>query len=259
VTGFTTLLRKELAESWRTYRWPVVGALFAFVGLSSPLLARFLPEILKAAAGDTLGGLQLPTPTITDAVLQLQKNLGQFGAVAAIVLAMGAVANEIDRGTAAFVLVRPVGRGAFVAAKATAIAIVLASCVALAVVLGWFYTAILFAPPDPLGWLAMGVLMWLMLVAWSAITLLASAVTASAAAAAGIGVVALLGLSLVSVLPDVARLTPSGLDGPAAALAADAGSLATLGVDLWVPVVATMVLIGLATFATFLHLRRREL
>lgn len=259
MSGLGALLRKELTESWRTYRWPVVAALFAVVGLSSPLLARFLPEIVQAAAGDTLGGLQLPTPTAADAVLQLQKNLGQFGAVAAIVLAMGMVAGEIDRGTAAFVLVRPVGRGAFVAAKVIALAIVLASCVAIAVAFGWSYTAVLFAPPDPVGWLAMGVLMWLTLFAWASITLLASAVTASSAAAAGIGVVALLALSLVSVVPQLARLTPVGLDGPAAALAADAGRLMTLGADLWIPVVATIALIAAATVATWLHLRRREL
>jgi hypothetical protein len=118
---------------------------------------------------------------------------------------------------------------------------------------------VLFAPPDPIGWLAMGILMWLTLFAWASITLLASAVTASSAAAAGIGVVALLALSLVSVVPQLARLTPVGLDGPAAAVAADAGRLVTLGADLWIPVVATTALIAAATVATWLHLRRREL
>ena len=36
------------------YRLPVVGGLFLLVGLTSPLLARFLPEIIKAAGGDQL-------------------------------------------------------------------------------------------------------------------------------------------------------------------------------------------------------------
>ena len=62
------LLHKELLESWRTYRLPIVGGLFLFVGLTSPLLAKFLPEIIKAAGGDQLGNVPsrlpfLPTPS----------------------------------------------------------------------------------------------------------------------------------------------------------------------------------------------------
>jgi ABC-2 type transport system permease protein len=44
--GFAILLRKELLESWRTLRLPVVVGLFLLVGLLSPLTARFLPEII---------------------------------------------------------------------------------------------------------------------------------------------------------------------------------------------------------------------
>ena len=70
--GVSILVRKELLESWRTYRLPVVAGLFALVGLSSALLARFLPEIVKAAAGDTLATIAIPTPTAADAALQVQ-------------------------------------------------------------------------------------------------------------------------------------------------------------------------------------------
>ena len=161
MAGLAVLLRKELLESWRTYRLPVVAGLFLFVGLSSPLLARYLPEILEAAGGDQFGGLQLPTPTAADAVDQLWKNLAQFGAFAAIILAMGAVAGEKDRGTAAFVLSKTASRGGFLGAKVVAIAAVLGIGTILAVAVGWIYTAILFAPPSVPGWIALGVLAWL--------------------------------------------------------------------------------------------------
>ena len=69
------LLRKELLESWRTLRLPIVAGLFLLVGLSSPLLARFLPEIINAAAGDQLPAIPIPTPVPADAVDQLWKNL----------------------------------------------------------------------------------------------------------------------------------------------------------------------------------------
>ena len=116
MNGFRVLLRKELAEAWQTRRLPVVAGLFAVIGMLSPLTARYLPEILQAALGDQLP-VALPTPTAVDAVEQLQKNLAQLGALAAIALAMGSVSGELDRGTAALVLAQPVTRPAFLAAK----------------------------------------------------------------------------------------------------------------------------------------------
>jgi ABC-2 type transport system permease protein len=257
--GLGILLRKELLESWRTYRLPVVAGLFVLVGLSSPLLARFLPEIIEAAAGDALGAIPIPTPTAADAVDQVQKNLAQFGALAAIILAMGAVATEAERGTAAFILARPVGRGTFLAAKAIAIGLVLAVAVALAVALGWVYTAILFEPPSIDGWIALGLLAWLALAAWAALTFLASTVTGSAAAAAGLGFVALLVLSLVAAVPAIGRWTPAGLATPAATLATGSSTIGELGADLWIPVLATVTIIGLALVGATIAFRRREL
>lgn len=259
MTGLATLLRKELLESWRTMRLPVIAGLFLFVGLSSPLLARFLPEIIELAAGDLAGSIPIPPPTAADAVDQLQKNLGQFGALAAIVLAMGSVAGEIDRGTAAFVLVRPVGRSAFLVAKAVSIGLVLAVGVALAVIVAWIYTAILFEPPPIGGWVALAVLSWLGLAVWAAITFLASAVTGSAAAAAGLGFVGLLVLSIAAVVPAIALVTPAGLTAPALALATGASTPADLGLDLWSPVVASLAIVFGSMLLSGLAFRRREL
>ncbi len=176
MSGFSILLRKELAESWATRRLPVVAGLFVVVGMLSPLTARYLPEILRATLGDQLP-MALPTPTAVDAVAQLQKNLAQIGALVAIALAMGSVSGELDRGTAALVLAQPVTRPAFLAAKLTSIGLVLLLATFLAAVAAWVYTAVLFAPPPIGGWLAMTVLSWLALTAWAALTFLASAAT----------------------------------------------------------------------------------
>lgn len=258
MNGLGTLLRKELVESWRTMRLPVVLGLFLFVGLSSPLLARFLPEIIELAAGDLGTAIPIPEPTAADAVAQVQKNLAQFGALAAIVLAMGAVAGELDRGTAAFILARPVGRGGFIIAKVVALGLVLGLGVVVGVAVGWVYTAILFEPPDVAGWIWLAILSWLALAAWAAITFLASTVTGSAAAAAGLGFVGLLVLSLVAAVPAIARFTPAGLTPPAMALATGT-PIDDPGADLWWPVVATIVLIAGAVALSLMSFRRREL
>jgi ABC-2 type transport system permease protein len=256
MNGGGILFRKEILESWRTLRLPVVAGLFLLVGLSSPLLAKFLPEIIEAAAGDQLGSLPIPTPVPADAADQLWKNLAQFGALAAIVVAMGAVATERDRGTAAFVLSKTVSRGAFLGAKVAAIGAVLAISVALAVSVGWIYTAILFEPLPIAGWIAFAFMSWLGLAAWAALTFLGSAVTGSAAAAAGIGFVALLVLSIAAAVPTLGRVLPSGLAEPALALAA---GLPVDAADVLAPVIVTAGIIAAALGVSVWSFRRQEL
>jgi len=254
--GLATLLRKELLESWRTRRIPVVVLLFLFVGIISPLTARYLPDILKAALGDQATTIPIPTPTSADAVLQLQKNLGQFGALTAIVLAMGLVAAEKDRGTAGFLLTKPASRAAFLAAKLIGLGAVLGLGTMIAVGVGWAYTAILFEVLPIGGWLALGLLSWLALMAWASLTFLASTVLRSSAAAAGAGIGGLLGVSLLAVIPPVGRWLPSGLDGPALALAT--GSPFDVA-DLAAAIVGTVAIVVACVALAWAAFRRQEL
>ncbi len=257
MTGLRVILGKELREAWRTRRLPAVLVLFAVIGILSPLTARYLPEILKAALGEELP-LPIPTPMAADAVLQLQKNLGQLGAFAAIILAMGTVANEKERGTAAFLLTKPLSRRAFLGAKLAALGVVLGVATLVAVAVGWVYTAILFEPGPAGGWIALAVLTWLGLSCWAAITFLASTVLGSAAAAAGIGVLALVVVSLIAAIPAVGRFLPPGLDAPALALAT--GQTSGLAPDeLATAVLGSALLIAGAGLAAWLSFRRQEL
>jgi hypothetical protein len=87
----------------------------------------------------------------------------------------------------------------------------------------------------------MGSLVWLGLMSWAAVTFLASTGLRSAAAAAGVGIVALLGVAFLSAVPTVGRFLPFALDAsgrafatggdvePDALLAAIAGAAAIIG------------------------------
>ncbi|HET7473557.1 MAG TPA: ABC transporter permease subunit [Candidatus Limnocylindrales bacterium] len=253
MAGLRPFLRKELLEQWRTLRLPVVSVVFLLVGLSSPLLARFTPELLKAVAGDQFQ-IQLPTPTAADAVAQLAKNLGQFGALIAVLLAMGAVATEKERGTAAMVLSKPVGRGAFLASKLLAIGATLGVATAVAAVGSWFYTLVLFEPLPLAGTVAAAALQWLMLVAWAAITFVGSTLSRSSLAAAGLGIVAFVVVGIASAIPPLARFVPTGL-GPVI----HGVSLGRPVTDPWTPIVATALLIAAAGVVSWLAFRRQEL
>ena len=222
MAGLGPLLRKELLEQWRTLRLPVIAMIFLLVGLSSPLLARFTPEILKAVGGEQFT-ISIPTPTAADSIDQLAKNLGQFGGLIAVLLAMGAVATEKERGTAALLLTKPVSRAAFLVAKLVAIGLTLAVSVAVAT-------------------------------AGASITFVGSTLTRSALAAAGLGIVAFIVVGILGVVPNVGRFLPTGLGGPGRALA-----LGVPGPDPVVPTLATLALIGVAIFSAWIAFRRQEL
>ena len=114
----------------------------------------------------------IPTPTVADAITQYVKNMSQFGILLALLMTMGVVVQEKERGTAAFFLTRPVSRETFLLAKFAALAVVFIVSLALAAIGCWYYTWVLFAP---LAWgpfLALNGLMLVVFLVYMALALL---------------------------------------------------------------------------------------
>jgi ABC-2 type transport system permease protein len=254
MTGVRVLLLKELSEQWRTMRMLVVGAVFLAFGILSPLTARYMPELIRSLGGSQFAGVVIAPPAVADAVAQFVKNVGGTAGLAAVLLAMGSVASEKERGTAAFVLSRPAGRDAFVLAKLVAVAVTLGLSMLVAGLAAYIYTVMLFEAPSAMGWLVMCVLLWLGQVALAAITVLASTLSTSVALAGGIGFLAYVALSALGAFPVVAAWTPQGLNGPATAAA-----LGQPVVDVASPLVGTLLLIVVPAGLACAILRRQEL
>jgi ABC-2 type transport system permease protein len=254
VIGLGPLVAKELREQWRTRRVVVVVVVFAALAIGSAVLARYTAELIES-----LGGLpfdvEVPPPKTADAVDQFLKNLGQAGILTAILLAMGSVATEKERGTAALILSKPASRAAFLASKLVAIGATLGIGLVAASVIGYAYTAMLFDAPSAGGWAAMTALLLVALVAYASLTFLGSTLTRSALAAAAIGIGGMIVLAVVSVLPNVAPYTPAGLSGaPARALA--------LGTDpgpLVGPLLANLAIIVALFALAWVAFRNQEL
>jgi len=253
VIGLGPLLRKELLEQWRTRRMLVVAIVFTAFGIGSPFLARYTPELVKALAGDQLE-IIIPPPTVRDAADQFLKNLGQAGILTAVLLAMGSVAVEKERGTAALLLSKPASRAAYLLAKMLGITATLGVSLAIAAVGGFAYTAFLFETLSPVNWAAMTGLLLLMLVVYAALTFLGSTLTKSSIAAAGIGVGGMILVAIIGVLPGVGPYTPGGLSSPAMALAlgTDAGNV--IG-----PLLTNLGLVAGLLAVSWLVFRRQEL
>jgi ABC-2 type transport system permease protein len=254
--GFRVLLVKELREQFRTSRLMAVAVVFVLFGILGPLTDRYMKQLLDAI-GTESGGMSflVPPPSLKGDLGQIVKNLSQFGVVCALLLAMGSVAWEKERGTAGMIMTKPASRGAFLAAKLTAISVNLGLAVVLGCGLAYLYTDLLYPTVFPFGgYVAMAAIMWWTLVVFAAITMLGSTLTRSAIAAAGLAFVAFLVLGILVTVPIIGPWSPLGLLGPASdvALGNDAGNFAG-------PLFFNIALVPALFVVTWLIFRRQEL
>lgn len=252
MNGFAALMRKDLLEQWRTFRLPAMGLVFLLFGLMSPLLAKYSPEIVEQFAGDI--EISFPTPTSKEAIDQIIRNLAQTGPIAAILLGMGVIATEKQRGTAALILTKPVTRSAFIVAKFLALMATLGTGVLLGCLAGYVYTAILFEAPAVGGYALFTFLILLSITVYAAITFLSSTALNSPLAAAGVGLAALVTTVAIAALPGIGEFMPVGLYAPARDLA-----LSRPSENVLLPVIVNLIVVTLALTLAWLSFRRQSL
>ena len=239
-------LRKELMEQWRSYRLLITAAVLVAFGLLSPLTAKYTPELMKLLPnGEEIARL-IPQPTAADAVAQYLKNISQFSVVLALLVTMGAVAYEKERGTAAMILVKPLPRWAFLAAKFTALGITFAASLVVAGAGCYYYTLVLFEPLGIGSWVILNVLLLVFVLVYVALTLMCSVLAKSQAGAGGLAFALLIVLALPGALPKVGEYLPGQLINWGAGLMAGSGAPAwpALGVSFGL-MVGALILAGL--------------
>jgi ABC-2 type transport system permease protein len=247
--NFITVFRKEMLEQWRTSRFLIVAAVFAVFGLASPLLAKFTPEMLKAIPGVPPEILSaFPTPTVVDAVAQYVKNMSQFGILLALLMTMGVVVQEKERGTAAFFLTRPVSRETFLLAKFAALTVTFIVSLALAAIGCWCYTLVLF---EPLAWgpfLALNGLMLVVFLVYMALSLLGSTLARTQGIAVGLAFVALIVVGGIGSLPRLGNYFPGRLFGWGAALMTGGSDAAWPALGISLGIIAAALIIACIVF-----------
>ncbi|CAM3914554.1 ABC transporter permease [Cohnella lubricantis] len=241
------LFRKEWLELLRSYRLIWLPISFLVLGVSQPITAYFLPDILASSGGlpeDVVRSIPLPNASEV-----MAGSLQQFGTIGLLLLAlssMGAVSNERASGTAAMILVKPVSYLSFITAKWASILAISWLSFAAGYVASWYYTVTLFGsvggPSVIAGLLYFG--LWLSFVGTLAL-LFSSLLSSPAAAAFGSLALAALLQVAASSLPfeqpwNPGRLSQLAAGGLDAALS-DGGSA-------WLTVAVTATAIAAALY-----------
>lgn len=252
MSGFGTMLAKELREIVRTWRvWVTVGA-FALFGLADPVLARYTPEILASVVGDQLP-ISMPEPTVYTAWGQWAGDLAQLLALVIIAVAAASVAGEVASGTAIIPLTTPIKRAAFVLAKFCAVGILAIASLVVGTALATGVTAFLFDDLD-IGAIWTAAVVWLVLaILLIAVTMLGSCMVSSTMAAFLIGFAAYILIAIVGMWQPARAYSPAGLNEAISSLAL--GQDASLA---W-PIGTALLAAALALTAAIRAFRGREL
>jgi ABC-2 type transport system permease protein len=250
---FIPSLRKELLELWRTYRFLMLVIVVVFFGMSSPLLAKYTPEIIKMIPGGDSISLVIPTPTVADAIAQYVKNVSQFGILLALLLTMGTVVQEKEKGTAAMVLVKPLPRPTFLLTKILAIGLAFLSSLLLAALGAYYYTWILFEPINLGLWLVLNLFLWVYFLVYISLTLLFSTVSRSQAAAAGLSFGVLVLLGLLGSFGTIGEYLPSQL------MNWGAGLMAGVTTSYWPALIVSLAIIVVSLILSIFSFNKQEL
>jgi ABC-2 type transport system permease protein len=209
MSGFSTLFKKEIKEQLRTHRLLVVAGIFIFFGLATPLLLKYLPQIIQLSGEQV--PVAIPAPTSPQSLAEYAGTIGQLGLLMAVLVAMGMVANELRQGTAVMTLSKPVSRAAFVWAKLAAVSLTFLLALACASLFCFGYTVWLIGPAAALPFLQLNLLLALFLVFCLGVTLFFSSFFKSSLPAGGLAIGVLIAQALLGTVPRLGNFLPARL------------------------------------------------
>ncbi|MCJ7534814.1 MAG: YhfC family glutamic-type intramembrane protease [Anaerolineales bacterium] len=251
---FLANLRKEMLYQWRTWRVLIVCAVLLAFGIISPLLTKFTPQLLSSLEGAEMFAELIPEMTVTDSLNSHIETITQFGFILVILVGMGAVAGEKERGTASIVLSKPLSRGVFLNSKYLSQALLYLLAFIIATAAGYYYTITLFGHLDFGIFLSINGLLLLWILVMASVTLLGSTLGNSTGAAAGFSLAGAVLLLIAGSIPRIGALLPGGL-------LAWAGQLGTQSeiTNNWGAVVMSIVIITICLISALGVFERQEL
>jgi ABC-2 type transport system permease protein len=251
MSSLGALFKKEFKEQLKTYRFLIISAIFLVFGLATPLMLKYLPEILKMAGEDIV--IDIPPATAVQALTKYTDTIVQVGVLMVILITMGAISREIDKGTAAMVLSKPVSRTSFILAKLFALSASFIAALILASAACYSYTVLLLGGVHITAFIALNGLLILFFVVCISLTLLFSSIFRSQLAAGGLALVVLIGQALMVNIPKVGDYMPSGLISWGTSLISGEGA------NAWGALRISLAIIVACLYLAWLRMRNMEL
>lgn len=117
--AYVAFTGKEFTEFIRTYKLLIIVLVFLLFGISSPLAAKYMPELIShfMPAGMKI---TIAEPKALDSWMQFSKNVSQMGMFVIVILFSGMMSGEYSKGTLIHILTKGLPRRTVILAKFTA-------------------------------------------------------------------------------------------------------------------------------------------
>lgn len=210
---FGAMLWKEWLELKRSYKMIIVPFAFAIIMVTLPITMKLLPSLIQQDLPEGTV-IVVPESTASDIVGGIYANFEQLGLIVLILVMMGTVASEREKGSAALVLSKPVGRSGYLLAKWTAYSMLSVVSFLFGMMLTVYYTRILFEGVMEWKAIALGTLLYLVpILLCVTLTLLFSSIIRSVVFAGFVSYGSYLALTkLGKYLPnEIEKYTPSAI------------------------------------------------
>lgn len=181
-----TLIKKDLLDQLRTKKILILSIVFLFTAISSPIIAKITPELLKSLSVPGMT-ITLPTPTYADSLDQFIKNTSQIALLVLVFVVAGAVSDEKNRKTLEILLTKPASRTLFILSKFKSYFISISAIFIATSILFYTYTISIFGTFNLLNFAEMVVNILLYILMIVSVTILASTIVTNSIAAGGIG------------------------------------------------------------------------
>lgn len=172
---YKSFFKKEIMESWRTFKLPLLLLLFIFLGLLNPFTALLTPEILELTMGDYIT-IQFPDPTSIDSWMQFYKNIPQLGLIIFIIVYSTIVNKDIGEHTLINIVTKGARRSSIILAKFTSLVFQWTIYLMISFIITWAYTLYYFQDNLSHNIIESAILLWVLGIVLIGILILGSTI-----------------------------------------------------------------------------------
>lgn len=246
-------LKKEINETIKTPRLMIIGFLFIFFAISSPLLAKYINEILKLASADI--GITLPDPTYLDSWAQFYKNMTTICFIVYLIIMTGTVAQEKTKGSIVLVLTKKVSRVNFIISKYVSGALLFTVCFWISALINGFYTTSLFGESYYSGLISSLILLWIMGLFFTAVAIFVSVIGKSSTVSALFGFLAFTVISILNAFKGLIVYNPGGASSLANSILLGSASSQQIYTNIIVTLIGTIIMV----LSSYIIFRKQEI
>lgn len=248
---FKVLLKKELLETFRSYRWLWLPVFFIGLAIMQPLTSYYMEDIIEQFGGLPEGAvLTIPTPSAEQVYSETHGQFTQIGTFILVLAFMGSLSSERKSGEALLILSKPTNYYAYWFSKWVSALGVTTVSYLVGITAAIYYIFTLFEPM-PAGEILFSMFVywvWLMFVV--TIALVWSTVTKQTSVAAAGALITLLLLNVsASMFGDLTSWSPGILPGIASGVEADL---------IVTPIIVSLVLVAVLAAASVRYMKKTD-